>query len=278
MANPVTGFKDPSYYTLPILTMTGTTKQGTNQITVTSTTGIQSNMWIWDKAGVIPKNSTVFGASGGLITLNGSSKFNKAQSVNLIIQWETSSFPLDSNLFETGSTIFGNGQWNCADYWTMNHPNVSIPSSAALGGVCSSTPANTTVSRYSVYRYEIANNLISDWSGNGLADSSKNPQGNGENGAPLCAAASNVSGVDTTTGGKDRRIIMAAIINCLAQSALITGGQTANNVPVAAFGKFFMTQPVGAVGPPNNNSLFGEMTGFVTLNDTTILNQVQLYR
>jgi hypothetical protein len=275
--NPITNAKSP-YYTLPNLTMTGTTVKNTTQITVTSTTGIQANMWIWDKAGIIPSNSTVSSATGTTITLSGSNKFNKAQSVNLIIQWETSTLPLDTNLSAAGSTIFGNGQWNCAGYWTMNHPNVAIPSSASLGGTCSSNPASTTVSRYAVYRYEIANNLIADWSGNGLADNSKNPQGNGENGAPLCAAASGVSGVDTTTGGKDRRIIMAAIINCLAQSALITGGQTANNVPVAAFGKFFMTQPVGAVPPPNDNSLFGEMTGFVTLNDTTILNQVQLYR
>jgi hypothetical protein len=57
-----------------------------------------------------------------------------------------------------------------------------------------------------------------------------------------------ISGVDTTTGGRDRRIIFAAIINCLAQAALITGGQTANNVPVAEFGKFFMSQPVNADG------------------------------
>jgi hypothetical protein len=101
--------------------------------------------------------------------------------------------------------------------------------------------------------------------------------GNGESGAPLCAAASGVSGVDTSTGGRDRRIIFVAIINCLAQSAHITGGQTANNVPVAEFGKYFITQPVNADG--TNSYLYGEMTGLVGLGDNVrILNQVQLYR
>src|SRR6185437_8352500 len=51
----------------------------------------------------------------------------------------------------------GDGEWDCANYWAINHPHG--PSAAmvgtALGGVCG-TPAQTTLSRYQIYRYEIA--------------------------------------------------------------------------------------------------------------------------
>ena len=100
------------------------------------------------------------------------------------------------------------------------------------------------------------------------------PTGNGENGAPLCAGAGN--GVDTSTGGPDRRVIPAAVINCLAQSAAIGNGSNANNIPVAGFGKFFLTQPVGIDG---TNYVYGEMSGLIGISDEVkILNQVQLYR
>jgi Flp pilus assembly protein TadG len=210
-------------------------------------------------------NSTITSASGTTITMVDAA--TSSGSAAFTVKWPTSGLPLDSNL--SGNTsIFGNGNWDCANYWALNHSAAAAPSGC--------TSSNPTISRYQVYRYEIAQGLINDWSGNGLADTSGNT-GNGENGAPYCAAASSVSGVDTTTGGKDRRIIFAAVINCLAQSALITGGQTANNVPVADFGKFFMTQPVNADG--TNSFLYGEMTGLVGLGDNVrILNQVQLYR
>jgi hypothetical protein len=211
-------------------------------------------------------NSTVAQTPGsGATTILMGDNARAAGSAAFTVKWPTSGLPLDSNL--SGNTsIFGNRNWDCLDYWKLNH------TAAAPTGCTSSNP---TISRYQVYRYEIANGYINDWSGNGVADTSGNT-GNGENGAPYCAASS-VSGVDTTTGGRDRRIIFAAVINCLAQSALITGGQTANNVPVAEFGKFFMTQPVNADG--TNSFLYGEMTGLIdSLDNVRILRQVQLYR
>ncbi|WP_409192559.1 hypothetical protein [Bradyrhizobium sp. RDM4] len=93
----------------------------------------------------------------------------------------------------------------------------------------------------------------------------------GENGAPLC----NGSGVGPSANQTDRRLIFSAIINCLAQGPF-GGGQTANNIPVAGFGKFFMSQPVGADG---TGYIYGEMSGLVgSLDEVRILNQVQLYR
>lgn len=203
--------------------------------------------------------------SSGNILMTNAATASGSGTINT--KFKTSGLPLDSNMYASTSVIFGNGDWDCLDYWNLNHTAARPPG-------C--TSSNPTISRYQVYRYEITNGLVGDWSGNGLANTGGSTQGNGESGAPYCAGAGN--GVDTAT--VDRRVIHAAIINCLAQSSLITGGSTANNIPVADFGKFFMTQPIGVsdshVDP---NSIYGEMTGLVSsLDQVRILNQVQLYR
>ena len=148
------------------------------------------------------------------------------------------------------------------------------------------------MSRYQVYRYEISQGTraggINDWSGrNGWASNgqpdpqgSRNPPGQfqTESGAPFCASASGVSAVDTTTGGVDRRNLIVPIINCLAQTALgnITGAGVSSKTPVAAFGKFFMTQPYSAL---KDGNLYGEITGAAGPADNVkIFNLVQLYR
>jgi hypothetical protein len=261
-------------YSKPILNTSGatqttgnnTTKKTINSVPSTDTAYVFQNQMITGNNIALP-NSTVAQTPGsGATTILMGDNARAAGSAAFTVKWPTSGLPLDSNL-SRNTNIFGNRDWDCLDYWKLNH------TAAAPTGCTSSNP---TISRYQVYRYEIAQGLINDWSGNGLADTNGNT-GNGENGAPYCAAASSVSGVDTTTGGRDRRIIFAAMINCLAQAALITGGQTANNVPVAEFGKFFMTQPVNADG--TNSFLYGEMTGLVdSLDNVRILRQVQLYR
>jgi hypothetical protein len=262
-------------YSKPILSTTGTTvttgnntaKKTITSVPSTDTAYVFQNQMITGNNIALPNSTVAQTPSSGATTILMSDNARSAGSAALTIKWPTSGLPLDSNL--SGNTsIFGNGNWDCLNYWKLNHSTAGAPSGC--------TSSNPTISRYQVYRYEIANSLINDWSGNGLADTSGNT-GNGENGAPYCAAASGVSGVDITTGGRDRRIIFAAIINCLAQSALITGGQTANNVPVADFGKFFMSQPVNADG--TNSFLYGEMSGLVSsLDNVRILRQVQLYR
>ena len=148
------------------------------------------------------------------------------------------------------------------------------------------------MSRYQIYCYEISQGSseggVNDWSGangwssNGQTDAQgvKSPAGNyqTENGAPYCAGASGVNGIDITTGGTDRRNISVLFINCLAQTALgnITGGNTAQNVPVAGFGKFFLTQPYSELSDGN---LYGEMTGLANSRDKVLIyNLVQLYR
>jgi hypothetical protein len=186
------------------------------------------------------------------------------------IGWPTSGLPRDTAF----SGFQGNGQWDCANYWAINHPGVALPS---ISGVCGS-PSTTTMSRAAVYAYENTNSLINDFSFPGLSrtgvDSTDSPldaPAGAENGAPKCSA---YGGISTDQGGGDRRTIYAAAINCLAQSAKLNqGGQTANDVPVAGFIKFFLTEPVDT----GNQTLIGEMTGAVGL-DKNAKNNVQLYR
>ena len=163
--------------------------------------------------------------------------------------------PLDNF---SGTNIQSDGNWNCASYWTNSH------TSAAPSG-CTAT--NPTVSRYQVYQYEIDHNLIGE-SSPYTKTNCKNP----ETGNPLCAGTSN--GVAMP----DRRNIVVAVVNCLAQTAAgkMGGGSTANNVPAAAFAKYFITQPVGDDG---TNNVYGEFTGYATKKDGIVmLDQVQLYR
>src|SRR5262249_12327448 len=133
----------------------------------------------------IPANTTVQSVDASKQTIIMSNAATGSGSgIALTVKWETSGFPLDANLVNNPN-IFGNGNWDCANYWALNH------TSAAPAGC---TTSNPTISRYQVYRYEIANGLVGDWSGNGVANTSGHT-GNGESGAPLCAAASGVSGV-----------------------------------------------------------------------------------
>jgi Flp pilus assembly protein TadG len=212
----------------------------------------------------IPPGTLVTAASGSTLTIS-NPVTGKKNGIALTIGWPTSGLPMDTNLVGN-SVTFGNGQWDCDNYWKINHPGVNKPADLLAEGACSS-PGATTVSRYDVYRSEINNGLHTafSWPGSRTAG--------GESGAPLCAPA----GVDASSTQTDRRLIFAAVINCLAQGPFPPGAN-ATNIPVAGFGKFFMTQPVGA-DPNTPSAVIGEMSGLVGLNDNVkILSQVQLYR
>jgi hypothetical protein len=196
----------------------------------------------------------------------------------LTFSWLTAPLPLDQNwtgICGGGTCLQGDGQWDCANYWKINH------GATAYGGngICS-TPAATTASRYDVYTYENTQAAdvptaapINDWSGipQGVANAS-----GAESGAPLCAISKGFTPVWDST--YDPRIMYAAIINCAAQDALgnIGGGNSGNGTPVAKFGKVFLVQPFNS---DNQSYLYGEMTGLVDqLDGVVVLNQVQLNR
>lgn len=162
-------------------------------------------------------------------------------------------FPLDQNMIvasEDGdqtpipakTVAVGNGIWNCASYWSVAHYTGPGRDSPPRG--CTDT---ATISRYSVYQYEM--NYISD----------RSP--GAEIGAPLC----------NPLGIKNRRILNAAIINCGSSPVAVT--RNARNVPVAGFGKFFLTLPAAAGGSP-----YAEFLGLIKPTDRVNHDMVQLYR
>lgn len=118
------------------------------------------------------------------------------------------------------------------DYWKINHPvNVvdgvvqvpSIPNTSYPGQGTPPVP-----SRYDIYNYEIAQNLLS-----GPNHSSPN----GNIGAPRC-----YSGEAVPAGAADRRIIFAAVVNCNA--AKIKGRTNVAAGDIEGFTSMFITKPV----------------------------------
>jgi hypothetical protein len=136
----------------------------------------------------------------------------------------------------------GNGIWDCANYWRVAHyagPGKDHPPAG-----CTSTAA---ISRYSVYQYEM--NYISD----------RSP--GAEIGDPQC----------NPLGIKYRRVLNAAIINCGSVPRVMTSD--ARNVPVAAFGRFFLTLPAAS-----SAGLYAEFLGLIGSTEKVNHDMVQLYR
>lgn len=170
--------------------------------------------------------------------------------------------PLDGMAFPTGTneTTIGGGKvsgnnWDIDLYWDISHggydtatvkpaddPNYSPPTAPiTVTGNQPSRPPTSTVatpvpSRYDVYRYEIDNNLTGD----------RGP--NGESG--LYSDNACYSGTQQPEEDEEdaRRVIFAAVLNCmeLAESGELQGAST--DLPAEAFVRMFMTKPVVTVG------------------------------
>ncbi|TGQ55036.1 hypothetical protein EN836_08305 [Mesorhizobium sp. M1C.F.Ca.ET.193.01.1.1] len=147
----------------------------------------------------------------------------------------------------------GDGNWNLSSYWSTNFGAASYPSSWDT----------TKPTRYQVYKYEIANNLV------GSASTG------GEVGTPPSSCQPPVTSVD-------RRLLYGAILNCQALQAAgndLNGNST--NLPVEAFASFFLTEPVP--GASEGGSVFVELVditgrgGAGTL-DNFLRDEPQLYR
>jgi len=149
--------------------------------------------------------------------------------------------PVGDQRLDTSVTV-GNGTWDCARYWSVAHatgPGKDFPPAGCTG--------TATISRYSVYQYEM--NYISD----------RSP--GAEYGDPQC----------NPLGIKFRRVLNAAIINCGSSPEPMSSD--ARNVPVAGFGKFFLTLPA-ATGA----NLYAEFLGLIKPTDDVNHDMVQLYR
>jgi hypothetical protein len=155
--------------------------------------------------------------------------------------------PRDTNIQSdgnNGTVRFGNATWSASTYWAANHPGVSYPS-----GSLGSTPT-----RYAVYRYEIDNALIPNKSG-----------GSGENGGPICSSQTPIN-----TPNRDRRTLIMSVVNCKASG--LHGSQS--NVPVVAYVKMFVTEPMGldasgGTSSGNVNNIYGEVEGVIKPGDVT---------
>lgn len=252
---------------VPEFQATGTLKKNNTTITaVSSTSSVIDGMPI-KLDGNIPGGTLVVSHTSNSITISAKPSADATGATITIggSGQQAAGLPRDINMIYNSSLQFGNGNWDCSDYWKTVHGAASLPTDIALGGGHCGTGTDTTVSRFQIYQYEISQSLVSDLSGP-LAPSDPN----GESGAPAC----NPPGISNDDGGGDRRTIYAAIINCGANSGLMNqGGQTADDIPVAGFGKFFMTEPADS----SNQALYGEMTGAVGL-DKNAKNNVQLYR
>jgi hypothetical protein len=112
-----------------------------------------------------------------------------------------------------GTPRYGDGNWARAQYWNTNHPGIAWPPAGL----------SNASSRYDVYRYEIEHPQQVSLPGD-------------EQGGPACStAAPNLS------RDRDRRVLYVAVVNCIEHAADITKG----NVPVKAYAKVFITEPVG---------------------------------
>jgi len=163
---------------------------------------------------------------------------------------QATGLPLDRTWPLMGGRM-GDGDWDFETYWQVNHGGAGreVPVLAEGPAGNSNRP-----SRYTVYRYEIERGYVGDRSFGG------------ETGTPACYAGAEAP------AAPDRRIIHAAVLNCLS---LGVGEAAQTNIPVAAFTKFFMTLPMA----PSQTDLYVETLGFVTPGDgTRDFEMVQLHR
>ncbi len=149
----------------------------------------------------------------------------------------------------------GNGVWDRAGYWAVNHPGVAMPFNLTVDG--QSVPA-ATASRYQFYRHEIEQSMIPDNSATG-----------GEDGNPQC-----YGGPVAPNDSPDRMMLAIAIINCLDEGPL-NGNE--DDVPTIGFAKVFLAEPVGE---PPDMSFYLEIVEVVNLGDLSVdvHNIVQLYK
>ncbi|PBB89744.1 hypothetical protein CK215_26010 [Mesorhizobium sp. WSM3864] len=198
-----------------------------------------------------PASNVRKGASTGG---NGNGNSNQCPSYNQLTFNATGNMglPRDGTTPYMGGRM-GDGNWNLSTYWSTNFGGTSYPSSWNT----------TTPTRYQVYKYEIANNLV------GTASAG------GEVGTPPSSCQPPVTTVD-------RRLLYGAILNCNALEAAgndLNGNST--NLPVEAFASFFLTEPVP--GANAGGSVFVELvditgrSGQGTL-DSFLRDEAQLYR
>jgi len=174
----------------------------------------------------------------------------------------TMGFPIDNDQVIDDNDPFGNGDWDCLDYWNINHPD--DPNAVSLLADHGITCVNDSdlVSRYEMYRWEIENNKIPG-AATGLT---------AEEGYPQCSsnAPAQNAPYDINT---DRRVLNFAVMNCIAEGVQ---GNT-DGVPAIAYVRAFLTQPIATA---NTYDVYLEVIDVdVAGSNTGPLNEyVEIYR
>lgn len=190
---------------------------------------------------------------GAIAGGNGNGNGNQCPAYNQLTFNGTGNMglPRDATMPNMGGRM-GDGNWNLSGYWSTNFGSTSYPSSWDT----------TKPTRYEVYKYEIANGLV------GTASAG------GEVGTPASACQAPVTTVD-------RRLLYGAILNCneLSQNNNLSGHST--NLPVEAFGSFFLTEPVSSAS--DDASVFVELVDITGRGgqgtiDNFLRDEPQLYR
>lgn len=144
----------------------------------------------------------------------------------------------------------GASNWDCMTYWTNTH---SVNTAAMDNPPPGCT--DNTATRWKIYDHENSTGYKDD-----LAQAA--PMADREKGVPQCTGP---------TPRSKRREINVAIINC--QHSPVTIRSNAENVPVAAFGKFFLTHATTTHSKP-----YAEFMGLIDRGSNTVRDQVQLIR
>jgi hypothetical protein len=134
--------------------------------------------------------------------------------------------------YSAPGAAFGVGDWPIDAYMTKNHGmtlaawNAANPTNEIVSRFpAAQSPGSALPSRYEVYRYEIANNIIAG-SGTGAED-----------GNPLCNAGT--ANAPAPVDNPDRRLIQAAVVDCEAAGIQ---GKTAD-IPIVAYASIFLVRP-----------------------------------
>jgi Flp pilus assembly protein TadG len=159
----------------------------------------------------------------------------------------THALPADSCLLDASCSPqpnIGANNWDCSTYWTdVYGASPTYPS-----------PCTSSITRYQIYQAELGGAKT-------IAGPSTAPI---EKGTPDACTG-------TTAGTANRRVIHVAIVNCM--SSPVTIQSNAQNVPVAGFGKFFLTHPT-----TNSTKPYAEFMGLVDRGSNVVRDLVQLYR
>jgi hypothetical protein len=146
----------------------------------------------------------------------------------------------------TPGASVGTGNWPLDTYWSVNHPDRPALSLQTLTEI-TSFPGRQP-SRYDVYRYEIESapptfdaypfNLSGDYSAGNPSASAGQADRYRERGIPQCTGINPNS--LSRSRDQDRRIIFAAVIDCLANSD--NAGRS--TLPVNSFASIFLVNPM----------------------------------